>query len=1319
MSEPASPIRKVAAKRGWFRRWLRRLGWLALALVVLHRPLFHYGLPLVAKVFAARQNLSLDFDLSGSIFTNLRIQNVRALPNGRGPSPVEHIRIGEMRFDYSLPKLFREGTGEFVSSYELRHADLAFVALPSTTTHERRQKQSLAKTLRTVLAQPAAYADRVHIEDFNLLVQSPTNETAINGLDLLLEPDRPGHLRVARIAVPGVPEWKAVAATTSYTNRNLLIRQLTLAPQIVFDEINFDASRRRENRGRIVVNAHVFGGRLGLELTGEELPAPGEHLEKSYATHLHGGASGIDVPAALRYFGAPALPIGTLAQLDFDLTGEPEMPRTWDGTFALRLAEVSAGAVRFQPVELSIRSKGGRAAVRASGTIGSNQATLAAKAALPATIDDFIDSDVDATVAIAASKLDEVGAQFTPPPTLKGELTVNSHITLHDRRVQAEVQAAIDHAVFDAHSVGQARITLHAGKLLAAGPPLGGLVADIDAKLQAIRSGTFAVDSAHLGATAQDGKLAVQTLEILRGENSVTAQGRSSLPDDLADVANAPAETQITIHVPALAEFGIGTDGRTLGGSLEGRAVLRIENRVPDGWLALDGADFTYAGATAQRLAAKINIADKTAVIEKVLLTLNDRDQVVIEGKAGITAPFAYEGSVQLDVRDLAVFQQVLDGFGIDKKLAGAIGLIWAGGGETAKHHGDVKLDANGIRYGDVDLRELRLAGAYGPDFAESREFHVASGVTNLDGAIEFKEGKLRLHHLDLQQAGQHALTGFVILPFDPATPDAIIPLDRRIAMNVNANNLDVAKLLASFGQKSPVSGTFSWNLVASGTVLEPTFFLKASARTIKAAAAPQYDPADLDMTLHAAGKMLELDATVKQPLIQPLAIKGRVPLDLDALRKTRQLDMTAPVDVSVKLPASSLAFLPKIAPAVRRIDGTAALDVKMSGTLAKPVFSGSAAIRLKEARMDAPNIPAIGNLTADLVFAEDTLNLRTLKGEVGGGTFNLGGKIRLGEGIITGKLDGVAFDLALKADKVLAMRDDSITLRADADLKLVGPLNSASATGTMWVTQSRFFKEIDILPIGLPGRPKPAPKTAPGEFSVSFPDPPLRDWKFDIAIKTREDDPFLIRGNLANGGVALALQFGGTGLAPWLDGQVRIDQFTASLPFSRLSVTRGFVYFKKDEPFRPSVEMQAESKIRDYTINALIHGTATDPQVEFTSEPPLSHADIVSLLATGTTTSELAGSGNVLASRAAMLAVQSLYKKVFARRGAKAPPRAEKTGDNFADRFQLELGAVDNRTGAQEMSARFKFDEHTYFIGDLDTQGRYTGSLKYLIRFR
>ena len=376
---------------------------------------------------------------------------------------------------------------------------------------------------------------------------------------------------------------------------------------------------------------------------------------------------------------------------------------------------------------------------------------------------------------------------------------------------------------------------------------------------------------------------------------------------------------------------------------------------------------------------------------------------------------------------------------------------------------------------------------------------------------------------------------------------------------------------------------------------------------------------------------------------------------------------------------------------------------------------------------MTAENVPAIGAFTAKIGYANEVLTLNEFKGELGGGTFKLSGTVKapeldqlsFGPKMVFPKAIAPIFDLRLESDEVLVLRNDSITVRADTDVKLAGPLNAAAATGTIYITHSRFFKEIDILPIGLPGRPKPAPKSAPKQTNVSFPNPPLRDWKFDIAIKTRDDDPFLIRGNLANGSAALALRFAGTGLKPWLDGNIRIDRFNASLPFSTLSITRGFVYFKGDAPFQPTLDIQAESRARDYLVGAYIYGPASNPQISLSSEPPLPHADIVSLLATGTTTAELGANAEALASRAAMLAVKQLYQKMF-KRGTPPPPTTAKTADgNLLDRFQMELGSPDNRTGRQQVITRFKINDQLYLIGDAGVDGQFTGRLKYLIRFR
>ena len=102
---------------------------------------------------------------------------------------------------------------------------------------------------------------------------------------------------------------------------------------------------------------------------------------------------------------------------------------------------------------------------------------------------------------------------------------------------------------------------------------------------------------------------------------------------------------------------------------------------------------------------------------------------------------------------------------------------------------------------------------------------------------------------------------------------------------------------------------------------------------------------------------------------------------------------------------------------------------------------------------------------------------------------------------------------------------------------------------------------------------------------------------------------------------------------------------------------------------------------------------------------------DIVSLLATGTTTANL-NSGTGLAGRAAVLVVQDLYHKLF-----KAKPPAE--NESFASRFKVNVGGVDPRTGQQAIRSSFRLSHQLYLIGDIDVGGDLRGMVRYLIRFK
>src|SRR5262249_61930793 len=108
--------------------------------------------------------------------------------------------------------------------------------------------------------------------------------------------------------------------------------------------------------------------------------------------------------------------------------------------------------------------------------------------------------------------------------------------------------------------------------------------------------------------------------------------------------------------------------------------------------------------------------------------------------------------------------------------------------------------------------------------------------------------------------------------------------------------------------------------------------------------------------------------------------------------------------------------------------------------------------------------------------------------------------------------------------------------------------LAAATVSGNVALTDSRFLKNIDLIPIGLPGRPAPqAPAERPDFFSL--PSPPFRDWKFDVAIKTK--NPVLIRGNLATGDATTDLKLTGTGVTPRLLSLLHIEGVEATLPFS------------------------------------------------------------------------------------------------------------------------------------------------------------------------
>jgi autotransporter translocation and assembly factor TamB len=651
-------------------------------------------------------------------------------------------------------------------------------------------------------------------------------------------------------------------------------------------------------------------------------------------------------------------------------------------------------------------------------------------------------------------------------------------------------------------------------------------------------------------------------------------------------------------------------------------------------------------------------------------------------------------------------------------KLQGTFTVQWQGAGNFAKDaagprfSGAAKIKAHQVELNALGPVEADIEGQYSQQAIDFPTFFVSSNGLELRSTISLKDALARVDNIHLRQGQTELLAGYLQLPLDLqklSAPAGPIPDVDKIDINIASKPLSLDTLFAGIdkSQPAPVQGTVALSILAHGSLSKILAEVKVQGRQLRVPG-KLISPADLDVDLTLRDQRLVLDTTLRQPQIQPLTIKGDVPLDLATIVSDKRLDPSSPLALAIELPRSSLGFLGKAIPAVHYIEGNVMTDIKVSGTIGHPVFNGLAELDVPAVRMEDITVPAVRGFQARLVFADKQLRFERFGGDVGGGKFNVDGHVDFTT------LTAPTLQIEAKADNVLAVRDDNATVRVNADVKVTGPLATATVSGQIGLTKSRYLKDIDIVPLNLPGKPAPQPPApAEGEPSISITAAPISHWTFDLGIKT--DDPFYIRGNLATGSATVDLRLRGTGLQPLLDGYVSVNHLVATLPFSRLEISNGNISFTPDQPLNPVLNLTGTSSVDNYLITIYITGRAKSPTVLFTSEPPLAQEQIVSLLVTGVTTDQLSSNSEALAGKATLLVLQDLYRRTFKK---KASPDDAEPKTSLADRVSLNVGEVDPETGKQQASASFKISDTLQFIGDFGVEGDLQGRIKYLIRF-
>ncbi|HEY2799493.1 MAG TPA: translocation/assembly module TamB domain-containing protein [Chthoniobacterales bacterium] len=1292
----------------WVRWLLIGLGSLFLVLVVFHGPILRAVVHAIAVKVAAGQNLKLDFRLEGDPLDQVTLRNVHATPTG--PSAVRALDAGELKVDYSIPDLVFHGISNTLKNVEA-HDVTAVIdsskALP-TPTPAPNQKVSL----------PKFFPDRLEATNINLTIKKQPQDMVIKNLTIGLYPKKEGRLQIDKMQIPGVHTWTDITATTTYANKNLYLHNLTLDQNNKLETLNVDVSKIGQGKLGLKLKGTLGGGDVASQM---ELSTAG----MSYETNTNVHAKDISLGKLGELIGkSPGQFSGDVKSADIDLKGALDKPATWNGTIKTDISNLREGGMALDHVKLDVDAANGHATVRAARIDqGNNRVQLRGSIELPKTTAEFGQTPGNFQIAVDAPDLKQLTPFMARPAS--GSLQANGNLRTGNGKVQLDLRAKGNLIGFDGAAVKQFTANISATKKMpppgekkknAPAPPFyDGLSSNVQTDLHDVRYGDYAIDEVQTTVKSDGAKVSLSLLTMTRNNNFLEASGNFQLPPPNEKLINQPADLQLNLRAPQLADYWKSDAPNKVSGELQAYGVVRIRGGVANGQINLYGQRIAAQKLVVKQLSMQTSIANDTVYLNDLTATLNEKDYINAYGTVKLKKPFPYTGAATVNLADLSTFKPLLNGGpgppAITKKLAGSLVLNWNGKGDTAtlKNEGDLKLNLEHGRYADLQNLQANVEAHYSPEQLSVPIVYLGSDKLSFQAILQAKDSTLEISKIQIDQGEAKYATAYVLLPLtwsNLGSSQPLFPPNGKVQINFESENLDIAKLFEDLGAKPPASGQLTIKLEASGPLDRLQANLNLQLQNLEAAAVKNLSPAAVQMAMNLQNNQLKIDGKITQPQIQPVQLKAQLPLNVAQVIANKKLDEQTPLNAKIEMPRSSINFLREFVPALRQLDGSLAMNVNVGGTIAKPVLSGAADMGINVARFENETLPALTNFKAQLSFRDDTLRFERFGGDLAGGPFTLSGRITLP------KLTEPNFDLHLKANSVLVARNDSLTARVDAELKVEGPMKSASVSGQVETTNSRFLKNIDIIPIGLPGRPAPLPEPPSAAPELSFPNPPLRDWKFDIVIKSK--DPFLIRGNLASGSAIVDMKLAGTGLHPQLQGQVRLANFDATLPFSTLTINLGFLYFNPDDPLNPRIELQGTSLIQDYTVHVYVYGTANAPRAVFSSEPPLPQEDIISLLATGVTRSNLSGS-NVLASRALLLLGKELYRKIFKRGSSEEPVNS----DSIFSRLSVEYSGADPRTGEQTATAKYKVSDHFVLIGDLGVAGSFRGKVQYLIRFR
>lgn len=1255
MSVPSDAQKKT--RRWW--RWFKRLLLAGLVLLVLavifHEPLLRWVIGYGGHRGARMAGIELKWQVEGSVLRDLKLSHIEA-----SGSLVEHATIGQVEVNYDAWTFLKTRNIDIIKNVVLKDADveLDLRKLTQDTKVEVKVKKPLSGK-----PPPLVWPKTIDIENINAdVILADGRKITVRGLSLRVGEGMPGIFELAEFKMePGDLRVANVKARVQWGERTMSIAGLDLLYGAKLKTLEVDLSEWDKDATSVKVDVGM--GKAAV-------------IVEALARGLFGGTMQTKTDIRVRDLAsselrALKLPEGVEfgpVRVDLHAEGDPLKPMTLSANGQISIPDVRAAGAMLDSITTTLEVKEGVARVKELKVLrGVNEVMAELEAKLA---EDVMKSPWTAKVN---AKIADVTQLLAKPPPARGlvELTANAKgIGATPTQVAAQVNGT--------------DLNFETYKL----PKLAMLVS-LDGK-----EAKVSMPGLMLGAGNRVDLNATMTME---DAMPVNAQWQIQIDD--------PAALMQTVGLPPL-EKPVTAKIATAG-----KAAFKVNDVMNvDAAVDLSVKEGRMGDAPLPLIEMKVNVAKGEATLQPCRIVVDEQNRIELSGKAKLQAPWGFDlkGDVALPV--LMSLNPLLAALKAPAMESGSVAVKLNINGDASPWRGEGRIEMQAAKVkvaGMPEAADVDLKTTFAGTTAQIETMQALLGPWKLltKGSVTNKEA--HLSELSFWQKDRQLMSGHAHAPFDMMQAGAVkgVPLD----VVLNAHELPINEIAAAAGVKSVPPGLLSVDVKIGGRLDTMDAAVKVGVKELKAPGLTKsFKPATVDVLATLKANQLGLDVKVVQAPLPPLTLKAEVPVALTKLVKEPALVMDLPLKATLDLPESDLSFAREFAPEmVRSAPAKLKLHATVGGTVKAPLIDSAINLNAPEIDFVSADMPSVHDLRVRIHSHDRKVTLEDIS------VMLAGGKVRLGGMVDAANMQDPKFDLKVEAREALVMRNPTSSVRANADIACVGSLKAARVSGLVEIVRGRIFQEVNLLPnvTGMIQQgeklPPPPPSTSKIDQKVALP-PMLKDWTFDLKVKTR--DPVVIAGNLMNGAISADIALGGTGAAPRLTGFANVDRMVLKLPFSLLKITKGVVTMNPDNPFTPKLDVRGESRVGSNDITLYVYGDASNPKTRFTSTPPLSEADIVTLLGTGMT---LGGDNAQMASeamtRAAFLVIAETYRKIFHKKKTVSPdpPRLHTTfNPSGADRTN------------DSMQAMYEITPKVRFIGRFSQSGRMKALLGYVLRF-